>query len=124
MVACARAGEMERRAERKEMAEADRANSAKSEEVRRWLGIVEKEVAGLKLETKTKVTDDIARVWASNRQKIQMSKENQVKPAGRLAAIPMKPLNWEPSTTSSSGEDGEEKKRKREYAKVFSEKTK
>ena len=91
MVACARAGEMERRAERKEMAEADRANSAKSEEVRRWLGIVEKEVAGLKLETKTKVTDDIARVWASNRQKIQMSKENQVKPAGRLAAIPILP---------------------------------
>ena len=97
---------------------------SEQEEVRRWLTIVEKEVAGLKLATKTKVTDDIARVWASNRQKIKMSTEDQVRPAGPLQAIPMVPLSREPSGTSSSGEDGERKKRKREYAKVFSEKTK
>ena len=111
--------------ERRDMAEAGRTNSDQSEEVKRWQSIVEKEVAGLKLETKTKVTDDIARVWANNRQKIKMSKENQVKPSGPLETIPMKPLSWDPSTTSSSGEEGEEKKKKRrEYVKVFSERTK
>ena len=113
------------RAEGREMAEADGANSAQSKEVQKWLSIVEKEVAGLKLETKTKVTDDIARVWANNRQKIKMSKENQVKPSGPLETIPMKPLSWDPSATSSSGEGGEEKKkRRREYVKVFLERTK
>ena len=108
--------------ERREMAGGARAVAAQTKEVNRWLSLVEKEVADLKLETKTKVTDDISRVWASNRQKIQMSKENQVRPSGPLEAIPMVPLSYDPS--SSSGEDGEKKKKRREYAKVFSERAK
>ena len=106
------------------MSGAGRTTSAKLEEaeLKRWLDIVEKEVAGLKLESKTKVSDDIARIWATNRQKIKKSEENQVKLTRPLETIPMKPLSYNPS--SSSGEEGEQKKRKREYAKVFSEKTK
>ena len=92
-------------------------------EVQRWLGIVEKEVAGLKLESKTKVSEDIARVWATNRQKIKKSEENQVVLPRPLETIPMKPLSYDPQS-SSSGEEGERKKRKREYAKVFSERAK
>ena len=99
------------------------AGTGQPKDVIRWLSLVEREVASLKLETKTMVTDNISRVWASNRQKIQMSKENQVRPWGPLKAIPMVPLSGL-SNSSSSGEDGEKKKRKREYAKVFSERAK
>ena len=106
------------------MAEADRVHPAQLE-TQRWLKIVEKEVASLKLETKTKVTDDIARFWANNRQKIKMSKEDQVEPLGPLEVIPRMSLSRDPSSNSSSGEDGEKKKkRRRQYAKVVSEKTK
>ena len=98
---------------------------SEQEEVRRWVGFVEKEVAGLRLETRTKVTDDIARVWASNRQKIKMSAEDQVRPAGPLQSIPVMSLSRDPSSASSSEEDGQrKKKKKRDYAKVFSEKIK
>ena len=106
------------------MSEAGRTTPAKEAEVQRWLGIVEKEVAGLKLESKTKVFDDIARVWAINRQKIKKSEEDQVILPRPLQTIPMKPLSYDPSSSSGSGEEGERKKRKREYAKVFSERAK
>ena len=101
------------------------AGAGQPKDVIRWLSLVEKEVASLKLETKTMVTDNISRVWASNRQKIKMSAEDQVRPAGPLQSIPVMSLSRDPSSASSSEEDGQrKKKKKREYAKVFSEKIK
>ena len=117
--------------EDREMAEAERTTPAQLE-TKKWLKVVEKEVASLKLETKTKVADDIKRVWANNRQKIKMSKEDQVECQGSSVvfqgpqrAIPRMSLSLATSSNSSSGEDGEKKqKKKRQYAKVVSEKTK
>ena len=113
------------------MSEAERTSPAQLE-TKKWLKVVEKEVASLKLESKTKVTDDIKRVWANNRQKIKTSKESQVECLsgsiffpGPQKAIPRMSLSLTPSSNSSSGGDGEKKqKKKRQYAKVVSEKTK
>ena len=116
---------------RREMSEAGRTSPAQLE-TKKWLKVVEKEVASLRLESKTKVSDDIKRVWANNRQKIKTSKESQVEGLassivfqGPQKAIPRMSLSLTPSSNSSSGEEGEKKeKKKRQYAKVVSEKTK
>ena len=108
------------------MSEAERTPPSPAQlETQKWVDIVAQEVASIKLQTKTKVAADIARVWANNRQKIKMSKENQVEPPGALEPIPMMSLSRDTSSNSSSGEDGEKKKRRRrDYVKVVSEKTK
>ena len=98
---------------------------AKTETMKRWEAMVEHEVASIKKESKTKVTDDITRIWAQNRQKIKKLKENQAPTHGPHVAIPKVALSSEPSNGSSSEDDGKKgKKKKREFAKLFSDKPK
>ena len=105
----------------------DLGEAGKTELQKRWETRVEKEVNSIKDESKTKVTDAIARAWAENRKKIKLSKQGrQSPPHGPLLPIPKVALSSEPSSSNSSGDDRDknQQKKKRVFAKVTSEKSK
>jgi len=94
---------------------------AKTEIQKRWETRAEKEVNRIKLESKTKTTNAIARVWAKNRQNIKLSKENQAPSHGPLVPIPKVALCSETSSGQSSGdEEDTHRKKRRVFAKVTS----
>ena len=95
--------------------------SSKTEIQMQWESLVEKEVDIIKADARTKGTDNVLRLWTQNRQKIQMSQQKEKKCQSDLLPIPKVAI---PSDHFSGYSSSEDRRKKREFAKVYSEKDK